>query len=175
MNTLLQAISEGWSWKLGTPVGVVATNRFGNVIVRNQNGDFYRIMPEEWQCELLARTPAELDEKRKTESFVRDWEMTPLVDRAVAAHCPLAVGECFFLVVPGMLGCKYAEENIRKITLPELLSYSGSMRPRSTMFQMAIVSSLYRKKQRPTWRYSTTTPSAMILRKPKWGCDCPEL
>ena len=127
MNTVLQAISEGWSWKLGTPVDVVATNCFGNVIVQNQDGDFYRIMPEEWQCELLARTPAELEEKKKTESFVRDWEMTPLVDRAVAAHGPLAAGECFFLVVPSMLGGKYAEENIRKITLPELLSYSGSM------------------------------------------------
>ena len=127
MTTLLQAISEGWSWKLGVPVEVIATNRFGNAIVRNSDGEFYRLMPEEWQCELLARTPAELEEKRKKEDFVRDWEMTPLVERAVAAHGPLAAGECFFLVKPGLLGGKYEVQNIRKIPLPELLSYSGSM------------------------------------------------
>ena len=39
----------------------------------------------------------------------------------------MAEGEVYFLVIPSMLGGKYAEENIRKIPLPELLAYSGSM------------------------------------------------
>jgi hypothetical protein len=38
MSTLLAAISEGWSWKMGEPVEVLAMNDFGNVIVRNQEG-----------------------------------------------------------------------------------------------------------------------------------------
>lgn len=127
MSTLLQAVSEGWSWKIGDPVEVLATNCFGNAIVRNQAGEYFRIMPEEWQCELLARSPAELERTRMSENFARDWEMTILVDRARAAHGPLLVGECFFLVIPGILGGKYSEENIRKISVTELLSYSGKM------------------------------------------------
>ncbi len=127
MSTLLQAISEGWSWKIGDPVEVLATNCFGNAIVRNQEGEFFRIMPEEWQCELVARSPAELEKTRQSEDFIRDWEMTVLVDRARVAHGSLLIGECFFLVIPGILGGKYSEENIRKISVTELLSYSGKM------------------------------------------------
>jgi hypothetical protein len=37
MNVLLEAIVEGWGWKLGEPVAIIATNRFGNAIVRNNS------------------------------------------------------------------------------------------------------------------------------------------
>jgi hypothetical protein len=54
MSDLLQAIFTGWGWKIGKPVEVVATNQFGNAIVRNEGGSYFRIMPEEWQCERIA-------------------------------------------------------------------------------------------------------------------------
>jgi hypothetical protein len=127
MSALLEAIAEGWSWKVGKPVAIVATNRFGNAIVKNADGHFFRIMPEEWQCELLAISPAQLEEERKKEEFIRDWEMTAIVVRAEAALGPLAEGEVYYLVMPGVLGGKYAEENIRKISLREVLACSGSM------------------------------------------------
>lgn len=127
MNPLIEAIAEGWSWKLGKPIAVVATNRFGNAIVESADGHFFRIVPEEWQCELLASSPAQLEEERKKEEFIRDWEMTPIVARAEAALGKRADGEVYHLVIPGMLGGKYAEENIRKIRLEELLAYSGEM------------------------------------------------
>src|SRR6266850_3062106 len=127
MNVLLEAIAEGWSWKLGKPVAIVATNRFGNAIVQNEEGLFFRIMPEEWQCELLACCSEELEEKRKRDDFVRDWEMLALVQRAEVALGPLADGEVYYLVVPGCLGGKYAEENMQKNSLRELLAYSGEM------------------------------------------------
>jgi hypothetical protein len=127
VSALLQAISEGWSWKLGRLVEVVATNRFGNAIVSNEAGQYFRIVPEEWQCELLATSACDLEEKRMRADFIRDWEMLPLVARAEAAHGPLAEGQVYCLVVPGVLGGKYAEENIRKISLLELLSYCGDM------------------------------------------------
>src|SRR5215475_3682965 len=113
MSNLLQAISEGWAWRLGKPVEVVATNRFGNAIVRNEAGQYFRIIPEEWQCELLAASAVDLEEKRQQPEFIHDWEMLPLVVRAEAAHGPLAEGQVYYLVVPGVLGGKYAEENIR--------------------------------------------------------------
>ncbi len=127
MNPLIAAIAEGWSWKLGKPVAVVATNRFGNAIVENEDGHYFRIIPEEWQCELVARSPTELEEERKKEEFVRDWEMRAIAVRAEASQGPLAEGQVYCLVIPGLLGGKYAEDNIRKISLRELLSYSGDM------------------------------------------------
>jgi hypothetical protein len=127
MDPLLKAIADKWSWKLGTPIAVVATNQFGNAIVKNADGRFFRIVPEEWQCELLASSPEELEAKRKTDEFRRDWEMTSLVAKAEAAHGPLAEGRTYHLVIPGILGGKYDVENIRTISLRELLAYSGDM------------------------------------------------
>ena len=127
MSRLLQAIAQGWSWKLGNPVEIVATNRFGNAIVRNEAGQYFRVMPEEWKCELLATSASGLEKKREQPNFIRDWEMLALVARAEAAHGPLKDGQVYYLVVPGVLGGKYAEDNIRKISLMELLAYSGDM------------------------------------------------
>jgi hypothetical protein len=127
MSALLQAIADGWGWKLGSPVEIVETNCFGNVIVRNEAGQYFRIMPEEWDCQLLARSSEELETKRRQPEFTRDWQMSLLVERAEALHGPLSEGEVYYLVVPGILGGKYAEENIRKISLSELVSYAGSM------------------------------------------------
>jgi hypothetical protein len=53
--------------------------------------------------------------------------MLALVTRAEAAHGSLKDGQVYYLVVPGILGRKYAEDNIRKISLVELLAYSGDM------------------------------------------------
>ena len=127
MSDLLQAIFKGWGWKIGKPVEVVATNQFGNALVKTETGSYFRVMPEEWQCELIATSTAELEAKRKTEDFIRDWEMSALVARAKAAHGPLAEGQVYYLVIPGLLGGKYSEENIRKISLQEVLSYCGDM------------------------------------------------
>ena len=127
MSEVLKAIFTGWGWKIGKPVEVVATNQFGNAIVKNEEGSYFRIMPEEWQCKLVAASGAELEEKRKTEEFIRDWEMAALVCRAEAAHGPLSEGQVYYLVIPGLLGGKYSEENIRKISLQEVLSYCGEM------------------------------------------------
>jgi hypothetical protein len=65
---------------------------------------------------LLATSASALEQKRNESHFIRDWDMLPLVARAEAAHGPLKDGEVYYLVVPGVLGGKYAEDNIRKIT-----------------------------------------------------------
>ncbi len=127
MDPLLTAVAEGWGWKLGKPVEILATNLFGNAIVKNDAGQFFRIMPEEWQCELIATSACELEEKRKSPEFVHDWMMKRVVEVAERAHGPLADGQVYFLVTPGILGGKYDAENIRKISLRELLAYSGDM------------------------------------------------
>ena len=127
MKQLLDAISEGWSWKIGHPVSLIATNDFGNAIVKCDDGNYFRIMPEEWSCELIARSAEDLEAKRLSEDFIRDWQMARLVELANAAHGPLNEGQVYYLVLPGVLGGKYSTENIRKISLREVLSYSGDM------------------------------------------------
>lgn len=127
MDPLLHAVAKGWGWKIGKPVEILATNLFGNAIVKNDAGRFFRIMPEEWQCELLATSVSELEEKRRSSEFLHDWMMTRVVEMAERAHGPLADGQVYYWVRPGILGGKYDAENTRKISLRELLAYSGDM------------------------------------------------
>lgn len=127
MNPLLAAVAEGWSWKLDRPVEILATNLFGNVIVQNDGGEFFRIMPEEWSCEWLANSLDEFEAKVGSETFVHDWAMTQLVAMADAAHGPLGDGQVYGLVTPGILGGKYTAENLQKVSLKELLVFSGEM------------------------------------------------
>jgi len=127
MNPLLEAIADGWSWKLGRPVELIATNPFGNAIVRTEAGHYYRITPEEWSCELIAESAAELGIKRAEPDFMRDWAMARLCALAQATQGPLGEGQVYCLVQSGVVGGKYEADNIRKVSLRESLSYSGSM------------------------------------------------
>ena len=127
MEALHKAIADGWSWKLGTPVAVLATSPLGNVIVKNGDGWFFRIMPEEWQCDLLAHSEEEFAARCLEANFRRDWEMRALVEKAQAAHGSLAEGQVYHLVIPGHLGGKYEVENLQIISLCELLAHSGAI------------------------------------------------
>jgi hypothetical protein len=127
VDVLLNAIAEGWSWKLGEPVELVATNAFGNAIVKNKAGSYFRIMPEEWSCELIAQSANALEELRRSAEFIQDWEMDRLVRIAEEKYGPLPDGQVYCLAVPGVIGGNYTKENIRKISLREVLSFCGSM------------------------------------------------
>jgi hypothetical protein len=76
---------------------------------------------------LIAKSAIELATLRKNEDFILDWDMTVLVERAEAFLGALEEGEVYYLVVPGILGGKYSEENIRKLSFTNLLAYSGDM------------------------------------------------
>jgi hypothetical protein len=127
MNSLLDAISEGWSWRLGRPVAIHETNAFGNAIVEDADGRFWRIMPEELECTHLADSHQELETVKANPEFSEDWMMQRLVERAKAAQGPLSPCRVYCLAIPGVLGGEYSESNIRTITLAELLSSSGYM------------------------------------------------
>src|ERR1017187_856422 len=127
MTTLLESVANGWAWQIGKPVSIVATNRFGNAIVKTEDGCYYRIMPEDWACSLLATSNAELEAKMADIAFRHDWEMENIVAKAEAALGPLTEGRVYYLVIPSVLGGSYFGSNVRTISLSELLSYSGDM------------------------------------------------
>ncbi len=125
MNELLQAIAAGWGWQIGRPVELIDHNAFGNVIIRNDSDLYFRIIPEDLQCDLLGTTPEELAAERAKPKFKEDWEMSPLVEAAERALGKLAEGECYYLVIPGPLGGEYAVSNIKKIPMRQLLDFTG--------------------------------------------------
>lgn len=53
---MLDVIRNSWGWTGLEPSAIVATNDFGNVIVRHADGSFWRICPEELSCKSIARS-----------------------------------------------------------------------------------------------------------------------
>ncbi len=127
MKTLEQAIADGWGWKIDTPVAVIDTNSFGNVLLCDDSGKYYRIIPEDLACVYLSADPNELMQIRKSEEFKTDWAMQPLARQAEAAYGALEAGQCFHLVTPSVLGGAYCLDNVRKISIIDWIGGAGSI------------------------------------------------
>lgn len=127
MEEMIDLINSKWSW-----IGVVATNvvdenDFGNVIFETSEATFFRICPEELKCEKIADNKSELEDLMNTIVFKEDWEMTSLVDLAFASYGALAGGEKYCLKLSATMGGLYEVSNIGKISLEELISFSGEL------------------------------------------------
>jgi Domain of unknown function (DUF1851) len=122
---LIDEILTAWGWTGIEPLEVVGENEFGNLIVKDVHGSYWRICPEDCDCRVVASTCLELDELSKDQVFLRDWHMSALVDRAFAVLGVLAEGRKYCLKIPSVMGGKYSEENFSTIGLNELIGASG--------------------------------------------------
>jgi hypothetical protein len=124
---MLDTIREAWGWTGLDPVELVAFNPFGNLIVRANDGQYWRICPEEWSCDRIASDAAEFAVISNSDDFREDWEMTRLVELARQELGPPAAGECYCLKVAAVVGGAYEAKNLGTISLKELIAFSGDM------------------------------------------------
>jgi hypothetical protein len=123
----LAAIAEGWSWAGLHPKAVIDDNDFGNVIVLDTSGRYWRITPEDPRCEVVAATRDAWEALAVTPSFVEGWQMAHLVDEARARLGPLGPSRKYCLRLAGVLGGQYGGENFATIDFDELLRASGDL------------------------------------------------
>ncbi len=124
MNVLAE-IEQAWGWIGLRPIEIVGENDFGNLIVKDVEGRYWRLCPEEPSCRIVARTRGDLDRLSTDQEFLRDWYMRPLVEQARELFGPLAEGRKYCLKIPAVLGGKYDSQNLGTIALAELVRASG--------------------------------------------------
>ena len=124
---LISSIRRGWSWRGLEPALVVGENDFGNLMVKDVVGHFWRVCPEDLTCAVVARGRAELDALSRQQDFLHDWYMAALVEEARELLGPLRPGYKYCLKIPGPLGGKYGGTNLGTISLRELIEASGDM------------------------------------------------
>ena len=107
------------------PDHVVGDNDFGNLIVKDQCGRYWRIFPEDLSCKIVASSKTELDTLSQDQQFLSDWCMTELVQQARERLGPLRPGFKYCLKIPGVLGGEYGGDNLATISLGGLVSASG--------------------------------------------------
>lgn len=125
MQNLLPIVRESWGWTGCNPVEVVAVNAFGNLILRDDEGRFWRLCPEDVYCRIVAQSRADYDALLGSEDFLSDWEMIELVRAARENLGVPGSGRCYCLKLPGVLGGEYGGDNLATTSLPELIAFSG--------------------------------------------------
>ncbi len=124
---LIESIAHGWGWTGIQPAEVVGENDFGNLMVRDAQGSYWRICPEDLYCKLVANDRAALDALSRDQEFLHDWYASALVEEAGRRLGLLESGRKYCLKIPGALGGEYGGDNLAHIALPKLIAASGSI------------------------------------------------
>jgi Domain of unknown function (DUF1851) len=124
---LVEEIRQSWGWVGIEPVEIVGENDFGNLIVKADDGSYWRLCPEDGYCKVIARNRAELDELSADKEFLEDWYVTQLVSLAMDRCGPLPDGLKYCLKIPGFLGGTYGGDNLATAPQVELVRFSGDI------------------------------------------------
>jgi hypothetical protein len=107
---VIDEIREAWGWVGISPEEVVGENDFGNLMVKDSYGQYWRLCPEDLYCTVMAANRKELDALSQDQEFLRDWYMPALVSEAVTNCGHLEEGRKYYLKIPGPLGGAYGGE-----------------------------------------------------------------
>ena len=124
---IVDKIKGSWGWVGIEPLEVVGENDFGNLIIKDVLGKYWRLCPEELYCKVVAKNHSELDVLSSDQEFLADWHMEALVQVAEDKLGPLEEGEKYYMVIPGILGGEYGISNIKTLSLVELIKLSGDL------------------------------------------------
>lgn len=125
--TLVEIIARSWGWTGIQPAAVVGENDFGNLMVRDVRGMYWRICPEELSCEVVAQDRAALDALSTDQGFLKDWAMRALVEEARKSLGPLEEGRKYGLKIPGVLGGAYGGDNLAQLPLADIIGAAGDI------------------------------------------------
>ena len=124
---VVEKIKESWNWVGIEPDEIVGENDFGNLMIKDVYGKYWRLCPEDISCEVVAENREELDALSKDQEFLQDWYMENLVGPAKDKLGPLKENYKYYLVTPSVLGGKYALSNIQTAPLIEIIQISGEI------------------------------------------------
>jgi hypothetical protein len=125
--SILDTVTAAWGWVGITPEKIIAENEFGNLIIKDLEGMYWRLCPEDLYCEVVADDDADYNELVKDEEFNQDWFMEVMVQKATEKFGPLEEGFKYHMLEPGALGGKYAVFNIKPIALERMIKFSGEL------------------------------------------------
>jgi hypothetical protein len=122
---IIEEIQKSWGWVGIDPIEVVGENDFGNLMIKDSEGKYWRLCPEDIYCRVVANNREELDQMSTDQEFLADWYMQGLMEQAVEKLGTLEADRKYCLVTPGPLGGEYSASNIQTAPLIEIVRLSG--------------------------------------------------
>ena len=127
MESLIPIIERAWGWAGIAPKVVLERNAFGNLLVLDQVGRYWRITPEDLSCAMIAETQADYATLRANTEFQTDWNMARLCEVAQSCVGYVTDDRAYCLKIPSVLGGTYESENIGDSSVAELISFAGEL------------------------------------------------
>ncbi|MEM8771209.1 MAG: T6SS immunity protein Tdi1 domain-containing protein [Pseudomonadota bacterium] len=127
MMNLLMEIRDAWGWIGINPAEIIDQNDFGNLLIRDEDGKYWRLCPEGVYCEVIAKDQIELAGLTNDSKFLDDWRMSALLKAARNKIGILDEGKVYCLTIPGALGGAYDISNVKAVPLVELIRFSGDL------------------------------------------------
>lgn len=124
---MIEKIVAAWGWTGIDPLKLVEENAFGNLLIKDNDGRFWRLCPEDLTCEVVATTDKAFAVLCKDEEFLSDWNMQNLVAEAREKLGPLIGRKKYCFKIPGILGGEYGGDNLAMVPLAELVRFSGDL------------------------------------------------
>ncbi len=118
-------INDAWGWCGLHAVAVLGTNPFGNLLLRDEEGRYWRLRPQDLLCEPVAGNQAALDALAYNQAFLDEWYMPDMVRLAEATLGPLVDDRKYCLKIPRSLGGAFQRDNLAMAPLPELIRFAG--------------------------------------------------
>ena len=118
-------INDAWGWCGMNAVAVLGENPFGNLLLRDDEGRYWRVRPQDLACEPVATNQAELTALSYNQAFLNDWYMPELVNLAETTLGPLVDDRRYCLKIPRSLGGEYQRDNLAMVPLPQLIRFAG--------------------------------------------------
>lgn len=126
MIVSVEAANKAWSWRTGAISKIHGTSRFGNLLVESENGDIWRICPEELAAKKLG--PAtELPGIERDADFVVDWNMEDLVRACEDLLGPQPRDRFIGFKQFPALGGAYHAENLMYVEPGQWIGFSGEV------------------------------------------------
>lgn len=124
---MIAIVQQSWCWTGLDAEQIVGENDFGNLMIKDRNGCYWRLCPEDLYCEAVAGTREALDQLSRDAEFVEDWQMQGLVDEARERLGALPPDYKYCLKIPDVLGGEYGGDNLAMMSLAELIAASGHL------------------------------------------------
>ncbi|WP_229827183.1 T6SS immunity protein Tdi1 domain-containing protein [Undibacterium macrobrachii] len=126
-SQLIQEILVAWGWIGIRPASIVGENPFGNLIIEDDLGTYWRLCPEDCYCKIVADSKEQFDQLSVDQSFLEDWYMESLVASAEEKFGPLLDGKKYHFKIPSILGGEYAQNNFTVLDQIEQIRFSGDI------------------------------------------------
>lgn len=124
---MIELINTTWGWTGMKAQTVFSTNAFAHMILCAEDGQYWKICPEELDCSLIAKDKTALHSILADSDFAEYWEMFDLIQLARTELGDLQKGEKYCLKLPIPLGGLYEPSNLGKIDHEKLISFSAQM------------------------------------------------